>query len=539
MSSLLHVDLPQVMSVSANASLARFTESIEESNFSSTIDLLANSAIFIYIGATMPFASWSMEYLTLNWWRLTLLCLSILAFRRLPAMYALWHWIPDIKTRREAIFSGHFGPMGVGAIFISTLAATKLPTPTVPPETVIDRLALMIVPVTYCIVLTSILVHGLTISFFTLGRRMHSRVQSFSRTLTANSTRSGYGRSFSFATSTRKQPDREEPSWMARVKRATRAEDIIINRDEEEGEERPPRRSDESPESLAEKGRAFDEEEEEAPPGEDEEAELERGEAELEEHAREQCEAEGKEATPSEIEAEIDREVEQDTGTTAMFGAPPNENKVGAGQREQLIRERREAKRQGNGAGSRRRRPSRSRHEADADAPGDREEDVAELGGTDLEKEVETSDDVRKGETRADRHREQLRIEREREANDHPRKNILGELGEDEDDTADARERYRAKQRERRNSERRESARRVPSHHRPRHEPSRRGHAPTSTGKPDPRKEARYCRGPQTWQEGRKVRLSSSKAFPPKEKLTLLSAPNNRSLSITAMGMLM
>ncbi|KWU45517.1 Sodium/hydrogen exchanger, partial [Rhodotorula sp. JG-1b] len=158
-----------------------FTESIEESNFSSTIDLLANSAIFIYIGATMPFASWSMEYLTLNWWRLTLLCLSILAFRRLPAMYALWHWIPDIKTRREAIFSGHFGPMGVGAIFISTLAATKLPTPTVPPETVIDRLALMIVPVTYCIVLTSILVHGLTISFFTLGRRMHSRVQSFSR----------------------------------------------------------------------------------------------------------------------------------------------------------------------------------------------------------------------------------------------------------------------------------------------------------------------------------------------------------------------
>jgi hypothetical protein len=33
-------------------------------------------------------------------------------------------------------------------------------------------------------------------------------------------------------------------------------------------------------------------------------------------------------------------EVEQDTGTTAMFGAPPNENKVGAGQREQLIRER-------------------------------------------------------------------------------------------------------------------------------------------------------------------------------------------------------
>jgi hypothetical protein len=24
-------------------------------------------------------------------------------------------WIPDIKTFREAVFSGHFGPIGVGA----------------------------------------------------------------------------------------------------------------------------------------------------------------------------------------------------------------------------------------------------------------------------------------------------------------------------------------------------------------------------------------------------------------------------------------
>ena len=31
-------------------------------------------------------------------------------------------WIPDVKTWREAVFTGHFGPMGIGAIFISTLA---------------------------------------------------------------------------------------------------------------------------------------------------------------------------------------------------------------------------------------------------------------------------------------------------------------------------------------------------------------------------------------------------------------------------------
>jgi NhaP-type Na+/H+ or K+/H+ antiporter len=96
----------------------RFTESIEESNFSSTIDLLANSAIFIYIGATMPFSAWNNTYTTLVPWRMVLLCLGILTLRRLPGMYALQWWIPDIKTRREALFAGHFGPMGVGAIFI-------------------------------------------------------------------------------------------------------------------------------------------------------------------------------------------------------------------------------------------------------------------------------------------------------------------------------------------------------------------------------------------------------------------------------------
>ncbi|SCZ98440.1 BZ3500_MvSof-1268-A1-R1_Chr3-2g06371 [Microbotryum saponariae] len=214
-----------------------FTESIEESNFSSTIDLLANCAIFIYLGATMPFAAWSDEMLTLTVWRLVLLSLGILTLRRLPAIFALQWWIPDIKTRREALFAGHFGPMGVGAIFISTLAAAKLPTPTVPPENSLDLLALIIQPVTYFIVLSSILIHGLTISFFTLGRRVHSRVASFSRTLTSASrdSRGGLSRNAPVMA--------EEPAWMSRVKRAQRGEDIIINRDD-----------DLEPTSMAEKG---------------------------------------------------------------------------------------------------------------------------------------------------------------------------------------------------------------------------------------------------------------------------------------------
>ncbi|KAK4056446.1 hypothetical protein OIO90_002589 [Microbotryomycetes sp. JL221] len=201
-----------------------FTESIEESNFSSIIDLLANCAIFLYLGATMPFKSWQNENTTLTVWRLVLLAMGVLAFRRLPAMFALQWWIPDIKTRREAIFAGHFGPMGVGAIFISTLAASKLPTPAVPPVTQLDRLALVVQPITYFLVLSSILVHGITIAFFTLGRRVHSRVTSMTRTFTAQSRDS------------RGVPVLEEPSWMSRVKRAQNREDIIVNRDDDTAE---------------------------------------------------------------------------------------------------------------------------------------------------------------------------------------------------------------------------------------------------------------------------------------------------------------
>lgn len=94
---------------------------------------------------------------------------------------------------------------------------TKLPTPAIPPVTNLDYLALTIQPITYFVILSSVLVHGLTIGFFSLGRRVHSRVQSISRTFTQASG-NGDG----------------EPSWLARVKRVATGEDIIVNRDEEE-----------------------------------------------------------------------------------------------------------------------------------------------------------------------------------------------------------------------------------------------------------------------------------------------------------------
>lgn len=57
----------------------------------------------------MPFAAWSNPDLTLTPWRLAVLSICILVLRRLPGIFCLQYFIPDVKTRREAIFVGHCG----------------------------------------------------------------------------------------------------------------------------------------------------------------------------------------------------------------------------------------------------------------------------------------------------------------------------------------------------------------------------------------------------------------------------------------------
>ena len=93
-----------------------------------------------------------------SWWRLLVLAILILFLRRLPIILALYRWIPDIKTFREAIFVGWFGPMGVGAIFIATLAKTSLPEGEPEKNTEqVDLLRNLILPITSFLVLSSII----------------------------------------------------------------------------------------------------------------------------------------------------------------------------------------------------------------------------------------------------------------------------------------------------------------------------------------------------------------------------------------------
>ncbi|KAJ6468349.1 Sodium/hydrogen exchanger family-domain-containing protein [Mycena sanguinolenta] len=163
-----------------------FNEVTEKEVFSSVIDLVLNCGCFVYIGAWMPFDSFNNPALGIVPWRLVTLFFAILALRRIPSVMLLYRWVPEITTWREALFTGHFGPMGVGAVFVSTLALTRLPTPHDPPETQQELLAATIQPIVAFIVLGSIIIHGLSIPFFSLSGNVHSLIATFTRTDTAD-----------------------------------------------------------------------------------------------------------------------------------------------------------------------------------------------------------------------------------------------------------------------------------------------------------------------------------------------------------------
>jgi len=147
-----------------------FNARTEGEVFASVIDLVLNCACFVYIGAWLPFDTFNNPELAIVPWRLVVLFITILALRRIPAILALYRWIPEIKTWREALFSGHFGPMGVGAIFVSSLALHKLPTPHNPPRNEPELLAAHLEPIVAFVVLGSIIIHGLSVPFFSLSR---------------------------------------------------------------------------------------------------------------------------------------------------------------------------------------------------------------------------------------------------------------------------------------------------------------------------------------------------------------------------------
>jgi sodium/hydrogen antiporter len=77
--------------------------------FSTLIDFVLNCACFVYIGAWLPFSDFDVPQLGLEPWRLVVLVIAILLFRRIPSLLLLYKFIPEIGSWWEALMSGHFG----------------------------------------------------------------------------------------------------------------------------------------------------------------------------------------------------------------------------------------------------------------------------------------------------------------------------------------------------------------------------------------------------------------------------------------------
>lgn len=163
--------------------------------FRHIVDLVLDSSMFVYFGTLIPwqqFIAYGDEQNVLaghiGLGRLFLFLGLVLVFRRIPILLALHvgKLIPDVKTYMEALFCGHFGPMGVGALFLAIEARAQLETgtslplprpekPVGPPFDDRDIAIALVWPVICFVVLGSTVVHGLSVLAISLWGSMTRR----------------------------------------------------------------------------------------------------------------------------------------------------------------------------------------------------------------------------------------------------------------------------------------------------------------------------------------------------------------------------
>ena len=95
-----------------------------------TIDMLLILAVLMWFGAICPWATFRTNHV-IPIYRLIILGTLVLLVRRLPVVYALHKYIHQIEEKRQAIFVGFFGPIGVSAIFYLYITLEFLETITV------------------------------------------------------------------------------------------------------------------------------------------------------------------------------------------------------------------------------------------------------------------------------------------------------------------------------------------------------------------------------------------------------------------------
>ncbi|KAK3935736.1 Cation/H+ exchanger [Diplogelasinospora grovesii] len=143
-----------------------FRVQTKDDSLQPTVDMLLNAAIFMWLGAICPWAT----FLTLDLmptWRLLALGVLVLLLRRLPVILVLRRYVPQFRELKQAAFVGYFGPIGVSAIFYLyvTLEFLKEQTGHEDAERFGEAVKLVVWFLTIC----SIVVHGLSVPVGKLG----------------------------------------------------------------------------------------------------------------------------------------------------------------------------------------------------------------------------------------------------------------------------------------------------------------------------------------------------------------------------------
>lgn len=100
--------------------VANVSERHQEERVQEAVNQFFTLPIFMLLGLMLPWEQWR------EWgWRGVALVIAVLLLRRLPFLLLLKRWIPQVKTTKDALFMGWFGPVGVAALFYSMLVLRR------------------------------------------------------------------------------------------------------------------------------------------------------------------------------------------------------------------------------------------------------------------------------------------------------------------------------------------------------------------------------------------------------------------------------
>ncbi|KAJ2898763.1 Sodium/hydrogen exchanger family-domain-containing protein [Zalerion maritima] len=145
-----------------------FRKETADDSLQPTIDMLLNVTIFLWFGAVCPWHRFIANGV-IPLYRLVPLGILILLLRRLPWVFAIHKFIPQIEQFKQALFVGFFGPIGVSAIFYLYIAVEFVDAMTEDGREDVADLSETIRVVVWFLVVCSVVVHGLSIPMGKLG----------------------------------------------------------------------------------------------------------------------------------------------------------------------------------------------------------------------------------------------------------------------------------------------------------------------------------------------------------------------------------